>query len=161
MSYKSKRTIASMGAGALLVIAYIVYVSGGRAPQAEDLKGWATLILVFIAIGIAANILVQILFHIGYSIGVAINEKLTEDKDDKEVERIISSAMVEDEMDAVIALKATRVGYILAGIGFVATLVALALGESVVVALHILTGSLCAGSFLEGCTSVYLYERGV
>ena len=161
MSYKSKRVITNLGAGILLLIAYLVYASGNRAPASEDVKGWATLILVFIAIGIAALIVIQVLFHFGYSIGIAVKENLTEEKGDKEVERIIVSAMVEDEMDKLIALKSLHAGYICAGLGFIAMLAALALGKSVVFALHILAGTAFLGNFLEGCISVYLYERGV
>ena len=161
MSYKSKRTIASLGAGILLLIAYLVYASGSHAPAQEDIRGWATLILAFIAISVGVLIVIQILFHIGYSIGIAVKEKLTEDTDDKEVERIVASAMVEDEMDKLIALKSTHAGYVCAGLGFVAALTALALGKPIVAALHILAGAAFLGSFVEGCISIYLYERGI
>lgn len=158
MTYKSKRTLTSIVAGILLGIAYIVYALSHRAPTAGDLKGWAALMLVFIGVSVAALIVIQLLFHIGYSIGVTVKES---GGDERNTERIVASAMVEDEMDKIISLKSLRIGYTCFGIGFIATLVALALGATGVVPLHILLGSVFLGSTIEGCVSVYLYERGV
>lgn len=162
MTYKSKRTITSMVAGVLLIAAYIIYALGKNAPLPEDLKAWAVTMLVFIGIGVATLILIQILFHVAISIGIAVKER---DRDDKEVEkdvgRIISSSMVEDEMDKLINLKSAYVGYCCIGIGFILALMALALGVSTVLALHILFGTIFVGTIAEGGVSVYLYEKGV
>lgn len=158
MSYKSKRTITSMSAGVLLCVGYLIYALGSRAPEAGNLKGWAALMLAFIGISVGALIVIQILFHIGYSIGVAVKEQ---NRQDKEVERIVASAMVEDEMEKTISLKSSHIGYICCGGGFLVMLVALAIGISAVVALHILFGSFLLGSLAEGGFSIYLYESGV
>jgi hypothetical protein len=158
MSYSSKRTIVSIIAGLILITAYIIYALGTAAPASEDLKGWAVAILVFIAISVAVTIIIQILFHIALAIGIAVKERQCEDK---EVERIISSTMVEDERDKLISLKSSHIGYICAGIGFVAALVALAFGMTSITALHILFGTFATGSIIEGIVSVYYYENGV
>jgi len=158
MNYSSKRTIASIAAGAALAAAYCAYALGGRSPAPEDLKAWAVAMLVFIGIGVAAVIVIQVLFYIAFSVGVAAKER---DQDDKTVERIIASTVAEDERDKRIGLKSARVGYVVAGAGFIAGLAALALGASAVAALHILFGTLAAGSIAEGIVSVYYYERGV
>jgi hypothetical protein len=144
--------------GVLLIAFYVVDALGNNAQGAESPQSWAIAALVFIGIGVAALIVIQILFHIVFSIGIAIKERK---QDDKTVERIISSSVLEDEMDKLISLKSAHVGYICAGIGFIALLAALAFGTSVVLALHILFGSFAAGSLIEGGVSVYLYERGV
>lgn len=156
MTYKTKRTLTSIVAGILLTIAYGAYALSHHAPATDNLQAWATLMLIFIGMGVGALVMIQILFHVGYSIGIAVKKR-----DEQNVERILSSAMVEDEMDSLIGLKAMRAGYICMGIGFVATLTALALGLSIVAALHILLGSMLLGSILEGCFSVYHYERGI
>jgi hypothetical protein len=158
MSYSSKRTIVSMVAGLILIAAYIIYALGANAPAPENLKAWAIAMLVFIGISVAAMIMIQILFHIALAIGIAVKERQCEDK---EVERIISSTMVEDERDKLINLKSSHIGYICAGIGFVAALVTLAVGMTSVAALHILFGVFAAGSIIEGIASVYYYEKGV
>jgi len=156
MTYKSKRTITSIAAGILFLAAYLVYALGKNSPAPENLKSWALTMLIFIGISVAVSVVIQILFHIAFSIGIAVKEGNA-----REVERIVESSMVEDEMDKLINLKSVHIGYICAGIGFVAALAALAFGASAVFALHILFGSFAGGSFVEGGVSVYLYERGV
>ena len=158
MSYNSKKTIASMIMGVLLAAAYIIYALSDSSPAPDDLKSWATAMLVFIGIGVAAVIVIQIIFHIALSIGIAVKEQ---GKDDKTMERIIASIVVEDERDKLISLKSSHIGSVFAGIGFVAALVALTFGTSVVTALHILFGMFSVGSLAEGIVSVYFYERGI
>ena len=158
MSYNSKKTIASMLAGVGLIIAYIIYARGGSAPAPSDLKAWAVAMLIFIGIGVAVEIVIQIIFHIALAIGVAIKEQK---QDEKTIERIISSTVTEDERDKLIGLKSANVGYAFAGMGFVAALIALAAGATILVAVHITFGSFCIGSIVEGGISIYHYERGV
>ena len=158
MSYSSKRTISNVVAGLLLVAAYIIYASGSNAPAPEDLKSWATAMLVFIGIGVGAIIVIQIAFHVFLAIRIAVKE---EERDSKKIERIIESTMVEDEREKLIGLKSARVGYICAGAGAMAMLIALAAGVSAVMALQLLFGSSAAGSIVEGIVSVYFYEKGV
>ncbi|MDR1531874.1 MAG: hypothetical protein LBS62_06775 [Clostridiales bacterium] len=154
MSYNSKKNISSIAAGILIIAAYAVYAFGERAPAPDDLKSWATAMLVFIGIGVAAVIVIQIIFHIVLAVGIAAKEQ---DCNGKEVERIISSSMVEDEREKLITLKSAHVGYICAGIGFIAALVALACGWSAVAALHILFGTSAVGSVAEGISRRVLF----
>jgi hypothetical protein len=146
-----------MATGILSIAGYVAYALGNNSQRTEtDLKAWAVLMLIFIGIAVAAQIVVQIIFHLALAVGIAAKEG-----DEKRTERILESAMVEDEMDKLISLKSAHIGYICAGIGFVAALAAAAFGASGVSVLHILLGSFAAGSVIEGCVSVYLYERGV
>ena len=158
MSYISKRTLCSIGVGILLLIFYVIYALGAASPAMDDLKSWAVAILIYIVVCIAAGIVVQIVFHIVFAIGITVKEKGI---DDKKVERIIKSSMVEDERDKLISLKSSHIGYSCAGFGLVAGLVALAVGISTVVVLHIVAGTFALGSIIEGCVSIYLNERGV
>ena len=157
MSYKSIRTIASMFMGVVLAILYGVYALGSQAPGPEDVGAWALAMLVFVGISIGVAIVVQILFHIAYSIGIAVKER---EKEDQEVERILSSLMVEDEMDWFINLRSESMGYYCVGAGFLGTLLSLSLGMSVVPALHIALGSFFFASLVEGATSIYGHEKG-
>ena len=157
MTYNSKSILVSMGAGVLMAAAYIVYALGGSAPAPDDLKAWAIAMLIFTGACIVAGIIIQILFHIGLAIGIAIKEG----EDDRNIERIIASSAVEDEMKKLINLKSSRVGYVCSGIGFLAALAVLALGMRAITALHIIFASIAVGSLIEGCFSVYLHERGV
>ena len=157
MSYNSKKTIISVAAGVLLGVVYAIYALSERAPAPGDLKSWATAMLVFLGVGIAAIIVIQILFHVAFAIGIAVKER---EQDDKTVERIIASTVVEDERDKLVSLRSGRIGYITVGVGFVAMLIALAFGLSAIAALHILFAACFVGSAAEGVVSVYLYEKG-
>ncbi len=165
MSYQEKRTIVTIITGALILAAYCFYAfgsyqSGAVAPT--DLKFWAVTILKFIGIGIAASIVIQIVFHILLSIGIAVTKKIQDENyDDKEIEKNINAEFVEDEMDKLIELKALRVGFFFAGIGFVAALLSLVLDYSPAVMLNILFISFSGGMLLEGGTQLYYYRKGI
>jgi len=158
MSYNSKKTIAGIITGALMVAAYIIYALSKHSPTPDNLKSWATTMLVFIGISVVAVIIVQILFHIAFAVRVAAKEG---EQDGKTVERLIASTVVEDERDKLVGLRSARIGYSVTGAGLVAMLAVLALGLSAVAALHILLGATAVGSMAEGIVSVYFYERGV
>ena len=158
MSFNSKKTIASILAGILMLIAYIIYAFSNRAPAPDDLKSWAVAMLVFIGIGIAVVIVIQIIYHIAFAIGMAVKEGV---RDDKIIRRMFNSETAEDERDKVVGLKSSRINSIFAGVGLLAALIALALGTLSIVALHIIIGSCALGNLIEGIMSIYYYEKGV
>ena len=158
MSFKSIRTIASMIVGVLLVIAYIIYATGAQAPAPDNLQAWAKAQLIFIGIGVAGVLLTMILLHIALAISTAVKER---EKDTQALERIIESTTLDDEMDKLISQKAARVSQFFLGLGVIAFLLLLAFQGSMLFALHVLLGSFFCGNLIEGCLSVYLYERGV
>jgi hypothetical protein len=165
MSYQERKTIVSLISGAFVVAAYCLHTFGryqAGAAGANDLKFWAGAILTFVGIGIAVSIVIQIIFHILMSITIAVKKKIRDEQcDDKAIEKSIDAEMVEDEMDKLIELKSMRVGFFLAGIGFIAGLVSLVLGYSAAVMLNILFLSFSGGSLLEGAAQLYFYRRGV
>ncbi|MDR1092912.1 MAG: hypothetical protein LBL66_02050 [Clostridiales bacterium] len=158
MSFKSKTNAATLAAGVLLGAGYLVYALGRHAPAPNDLQSWAAAILIFIGIGIGAAVLAQIAFHIALAVGTAVKEN---GADEGKIKRAIAATVAEDEMDKLIALKSTHFGYMLAGLGFVAALVALVCGAAAVNALHILFGASLLGSLAEGALSIWFYEKGV
>lgn len=165
MSYQEKKTITSMVSGLILMGVYALHAWGryqaGEVP-ADNPALWAGMMLRYIGIGIIITIILQILFHILLSIGIAVREKISdESRDDKEIEKAIKQEMVEDERDKLIELKSLRAGFILAGIGFIASLVSLALGYPSAVMLNILFFSFFTGSFLEGLVQLHYYRRGL
>lgn len=164
MSYQEKRTVASIFSGILILAAYCIYAfSPARLAglPAGDLKPWASTMLVFIGIGIGVTIVIQIVFHILLSISLAVQAKIiNQQSDDKEIERAINREMVEDERDKQISLKSMRIGFVVAGIGFVTALLSLVFSYSPVVMLNILYLSFSVGSLLEGAGQLYYYRRG-
>jgi len=163
--------------------------SGVAAP--DDLKFWATTILTFIVIGIVATIIIQIIFHILLSISIAVkgevqkeiqkeivkrihNETQNDSQIDRQVdlhykdpcneqdiEKTIALEMVEDEMDKLIELKSMRVGFAIAGIGFVLSLISLVLDYAPAVMLNIAFFSFSIGSMIEGIVKLFYYKRGI
>ena len=161
MSYQSKRTIFSLVLGVGILAAYCMYglsKYNAGAIAAGDVAFWAKTMLLFIGIGIVANIILQILFHIALSIGIAVKER---ENDEKVINRKIAAEMVEDEMDKLIQLKSLRVGFALAGVGFVGALFAIVFGRSVALALNVMYLSFNVGALAEGITSLHYYGKGV
>ena len=165
MSYQEKRTITSIVSSALILAAYCIYALGkyqSGAVAADNLKFWASTILIFIGIGIAANIVIQIVFHILLSISIAVKKKMRDEScDDKEIEKIIEAEIVEDEMDKLIELKSSRLGFYLAGFGFVLALLSLIFNYPPVVMLNIMFISFIGGPLITGFTQLYFYRKGV
>ena len=164
MSFKSRKTIASIVAAAALLAGYIAYALSSKAPAPGDLRSWAVAMLVFIGISVVVMVVLQIIFHIAFAIGIAVKEGIAVidgERDEKKLRRIFDSETVEDERDKLVGLKSVRIGYSIAGAGFIAALIALLLDQSALCALHIVFGSFFVGSAAEGVVSVYHYERGV
>ena len=165
MSYKIKRIIVALISGVLILIAYSAYAVGkvnSGAASLDDTRFWATTILAAIGIAIVAMIVIQIVFHIVLSIAAAVDEQIkTGQCDDKKVERNIELEMVEDEMDKMIELKATKIGFTIVGIGFVAALGTMALGGQTGVMLNIMFGSFAVGSMIEAIAQIYYYGKGI
>lgn len=165
MSYQEKRSIVSIITGAIILAAYCIYAFGkyqSGLDGPEDLKFWASTILIFIGIGIVAFIVILIIFHILLSISIAVSKAVKDGNyDDKEIEKAIQVDMIEDEMDKMIELKSMRFGFIVAGIGFIGGLVALILNSSAVVMLNIFFISFSVGSILEGFVKIFYYRRGI
>jgi hypothetical protein len=165
MSYSEKRSIVSIFAGIAVLVSYGIYVCGKvRAGMAapDDLKFWAGAMLLFIIIGIAANIVIQIVFHILLSMSIAIREEVkTGHSDDKQIEKKIAAEIIEDEMDKLIELKSLRVGFAVAGAGFVTALIFAYLGSSIDIMMNIIFFSFSGGSIIEGFSQIFFYRRGV
>lgn len=165
MSYQEKRVLVSVLTGAALMTAYAVnalgkYYAGLTAP--EHIMLWAITMLQFIGIGIAAAIVIQIVFHILISVAIAAKESIRNDKcGDDHIKKAIALEMVEDEMDKLIELKSMRIGFAVAGGGFMIGLITLALGYTPVLMLNLLFAAFSVGSLLEGLTQLYYYRKGV
>jgi len=169
MNYHEKKTIVTSIMGIIVSMSYLFYAIGkyneGSA-ESLTLKFWAAKILIFIGIGVAAVIVALILFHIFYSIYLAIKLKMeNQSMSDKEIEEkvalMIKTDTVEDEMAKLIELKAMRVGFAFAGIGFVVALISLLLDYSPIIMINILFISFSLGSALEGFVQLYFYKRGI
>ncbi len=165
MSYQEKRTVVSTITGVIILITYCIYAFNklqAGVITSDDMKAWAGIMLIFIGVGVVSTIVIQIVFHILLSMAMAIKESIMNGNcDDKEIEKSIENEMVTDEMDKLIELKSMRVGFIMAGIGFVFALVTQLLDYSPAVLLNVLFIAFCVGSIFEGLAQLYYYRKGV
>lgn len=165
MSYKEKRTIVLTITGLFVLIAYCIYAYGkymSGTIASDDIRFWAGAMLIFIGIGVVSVIIVQIVFHILLSVAIAARRTSQNDGcDDKKIGEVIEAEMVTDEMDKLIELKAMRIGFVVAGTGFVAALVSVVLGYSSAIMLNIMFISTSLGSLFEGFAQLYFYRRGI
>jgi len=165
MSYQEKRTITNILTGAAILIAYCIYAFGKSQSgivASNDLKFWASTMLIFIGIGVVATIIFQIVFHILLSISITVQKKIQDGNfDEKEIEKSIKAEMVEDEMGRLIGLKSERIGFITVGIGFVLGLFSVVFNYSSAVLLNIIFISFSLGSILEGFANLFYFRRGI
>ncbi len=165
MSYKEKRIIVSVITGIIILAAYCIYTYGkyrSGAITSDNMKAWAGIVLVFIGIGVAASIVIQIIFHILMAVAIAVQEKARDGScDDKQIEKAVNIEMVTDEMDKLIELKSMKVGFIIAGIGFIAALATQIFNYTPAMMLNVMFISFSAGSVLEGLTQIIFYKRGI
>jgi hypothetical protein len=165
MSYQVTRTITRSLSGAAVLIIYLFHINSRYQAgllAMDEYQSWALIMLIFIGIGIAVAIVVEIVFHILFSIGVAVKESIKGVScNEEDIEKAIKQEMVEDEMAKLIDLKSMRAGYITAGIGFIASLIFLALDYPVFLMVNIVFGSFLTAGIIEGIARLYYYKRGV
>jgi hypothetical protein len=169
MNYHEKKTIVTSIVGLAVSLSYLLFAiikyNEGSA-ESLTLKFWASKILIFVGIGVIAIIVVLILFNIFYSIYLAYklkteNPELTDKEIENQISQIVKTNTLEDEMAKLIELKSTRIGFAIAGFGFILALVSLLLNFSPVIMLNILFLSFSLGSALEGFVQLYYYKRGI
>ncbi|MBO0454527.1 hypothetical protein [Candidatus Enterococcus murrayae] len=158
MSYHSKRVLTSIFFSCCLVLGYAFYVFRLNPEISHDLIAWSRIVLVFIGIGIIGSIILHILTVISYTIKISVKDSELSETD---VDRVVNSTLVEDEMDKMISLRASRIGYFVSGFSGILAIAALASGVAPFVAFHIILAGFMIGNLVEGAISIYLYEKGV
>jgi len=168
MYYQEKKTIASIFSGLLILTAYSIYgISKYQelgAGLLNDLRFWASAMLIFIVSGIIAAILIQVVFHIMLAVANEVAKEVSgkaccKVKDGTYEELEIAEA--EDEMDKLIALKAMRNSFVVVGAGFVIALISLYMGTPPAIMLNIIFMSFVLGTLFEGFSQLYFYRKGV
>lgn len=150
---QEKKTVASLLASLIVLIAYVLYGYARIRERGADLESnltwWAGVILVFIGIGIVVYTIILFVFRILN----AIVMQARKEEDD--------STDVLDEMDRRIMLIAMKNGFIVVHAGFIAALVALVLDMPSAVMLNIVFLSFLIGAMVEGFWKLLLYRRGI
>ncbi|MDP3177901.1 MAG: hypothetical protein Q8M76_08355 [Spirochaetaceae bacterium] len=161
MSYQEKRSIVNMTIALLMTAAYGIYALGRYRTGSiglEDTKAWALAMLVFIGSGVIAGIAIQIAFHFLIAVSIAARER---GGGESAIGESIEATMTEDEMDRLVELRSSRAGKVCAASGFLAALVAAALGASAALLLNILFLSFAVGAVAESLFTLRLYRKGL
>lgn len=161
MTYQEKRAVFSILLNLIYTSVYCLYAYGKYQMGVVDASAWARFILIYLGIGIVVMIVFQILFHIFVAVTVAAKETISNGKcEEKDIEKLINSEMTTDELDNLIELKTSKMGFVLCGVGFVSGLAALAVNASVALMLNILFLSFLLGALLEECGKLVYYRKG-
>lgn len=168
MYYQEKKTIVTIISGAIILVAYSIYgiskyMEFGTS-LLDDLKFWATAILVAIGGGIIITIIIQIVFHIFLAIANEVSKEVSSKVNfEKKISTFDDSEIMEheDEMDKLISLKAMRNSYIIVGVGFIFALITLFAEMPPAIMLNIIFASFSLGSLFEGFSQLYFYRKGV
>lgn len=153
MLYHEKKTIATLFSGIAILAAYCIfawgkYQAGGKTLE-SDLAFWAVTMLMFIGIGIISTIIILIVFHVALAVVSAAKK---EEPD---------FTMDDDEMVKLVELKSARISFIMVGVGFVASLILLAMNRPAALMLNVMFFSFSLGSLLEGFVQLYFYRTGI
>jgi len=166
MNYKVKQTWALLFTVLLVLFIYLkrvleVYSMEGITTF-NDTGFWARTMLIYIGVFVVLTIITMIVFNVLLAVGVSVRNKI-DGQMNGSIENDINDAFDdgEDEMDRLINLKAGKVSHIIAGVGFVAGLVALMFDLPVGVMLNIVYLSFMLGSIIEEAVKLYFYKRGV
>ncbi len=165
MSYHEKKSFVSIITGLSVLVVYLL--SSNRLYQSEvlgpdDLRAWSIRILTFIGIGIGVFIVTEIVFNIMLSISESVKQSIKNGTcDEKEIEITLKTEMLIDEMDKLIELKSTRVGFLVVGIGFIGALVSQVLHYPPFVLLNVIFLTFSLSSVLQSVSQIYFYRRGI
>lgn len=148
MVYQERNTIVSIAVGLIVnlyVIAQIVHLNASGAFDGPDaVTVWARTVVWVIPISIVAIIVGTILFNIGHAI-VTGNEK---------------PSFLVDERDRVFEQRGMNAVVIFVAIGFIGTILGLAIGWSALIGFNIIYFSMALGSLAADVVKFISYRRG-
>ena len=153
MTYQERKTLVNLMTAIAILIGYVtfnfsVYEQVG-ALLLQDSVYWGKTMLKTIGVAVIAGVLIQVVFHFGLTLRNEVTEEPVEIED------------FDDERDKNIASKALKVQFWVFGLGFVLTLVLIAAGAAVGIALNCLFASLLIGMIGFSAVQLYHYRKGV
>jgi hypothetical protein len=150
MTHKEKENIVSLISAIIISVPYFVYIytryQTENLTTSEQLKFFATAILILIPIRILAQIIIYILFTIAKAIATR-SDKLEPE--------------VVDERDYLIDMYGEKVAHYTFLFGFLASIIALALNSSVGVFFGILIVVGFVSELFGILTKIYYYNKGI
>lgn len=149
MSYEERNTLVAIFVNVGVVAGFvwlIVSMQGeGAFAGGDGLRVWARTVLWIIPVSIVATIVVTIIFNIVFAIAT----------------REMDPDTVVDERDRSISIMGMRVTMVVASVGFIGALGALAVGWPAFIALNIILAGFALGDLCGSLTRLVLYRRGI
>ena len=143
MTHEEKNTIAHLLSTAVVMGACVLFLNQMLGADALSRLG-RTILLVVIGGGIVTSIVAAILVNI--VLAIAANDP--------------SPSMATDERDKLIQLKSMTLATYGLGVGFVLSMVALALGQSAFVVINLIVFSGALADILGSVVKIVIYRRG-
>ena len=148
MSLQEKKAIFNIFSSILIMGGYVYYTFGIHSaenlPLQNDVQFWGEFVLTFIIVTIVLKIIVHIIFHIILK-GIHKDEDLD----------------FMDEYDKLIEMKSDRNGNYFFIIGFICSMIPIAMGEPVYYMFIIMLSSGFIGGTLGDIWKIYYYRKGI
>jgi len=148
MSHQVRTTYAGLFSGVLIFVLYFWRISylndQGRFEGTDAMALLAKTFLLMIPGGIIITIISMIMFSIIFAI--ATNDP--------------KPSFVVDERDRLIELRALRWSYYIFGVGFICSMVTMALGHSTLTVFNLIIGSMMLATIAEGLIQLVMHRRG-
>jgi uncharacterized membrane protein len=148
MSYQEKENIVNIFSALFITVTYalIVYHQHlqGQFDLTEDFSRWGIIFLIFIGVSIIARIIIYIIFSIINTIAMRREEK-----------------PISDERDKLIKLKSTRNSHYVFSIGFMLSIIALAIGMPFYGIFIAFIGCCLLSELIDNGSQIYYNRRGI
>lgn len=148
MSLQEKKAIFNIISSTLIMGGYVCYTfvlhAAENLPLIDDVQFWAKFTLTMIVVTIVLKIIVHIIFHIIYT---AITKEENID--------------FMDELDKKIEMKSDRNGNYFFILGFICSMIPVAMGEPVYYMFIIMLTAGFVGGTLGDVWKIYYYRRGI
>lgn len=148
MTYQEKRSLVYLFSTIIVSVIYFAYIlqryPDANAESTEIFRFWGTAILIFVPVQVVSKIIIHIIFSI-------INTVATQEEE----------PTIVDELDKLVALKATRNFYHVFMLGFMLSMALLAfnlLPDAMFICLSI---SVVVASTTLDLSEFYYYRRGI
>lgn len=148
MSYQEKETLVSLISSVVIFGGYCLYVFQKYQEQIfktpNDLRFWATTILILIPVSIVATIIINIAFNVINTIVTKVDE----------------APSFTDERDKLIQLKAIQISHWMFVLGFFLAMGSLVIDMPPYVMLIVLVFSGFVSSLTDDIAKLYFYHKG-
>ncbi len=160
MTIKSKQKLVELIASLAWFGGYLLYAFSGNAPEVDNLRGWATALLIAVVISVGVLLIASAGFNNIASTVMIAREKAHGKEDISVIKTRVKNAFAENETDKAITAKANSMTLGCIAIGVGVSLVAMALGANAVLGLHIILCFSCCIGVAVGCIySIAICEK--